>query len=144
MKITVKRIFKGESYTIGKFYIDGDYFCDTIEDSVRNLPAKCPDTPKGAMCKCKEKVYSETAIPAGSYKVTMEYSPRFKKTLPYLHNVPHFLGVLIHSGNFAKDSSGCIIVGLNKVKGQVLESRVTMDKLMARIRDAKDITLEIA
>lgn len=143
MKITVKRIFKGKSYTIGKLYIDGQYVCDTIEDVVRKLPAKCPDTPKGAMCGCKEKVFAETAIPADSYKVTMEYSPRFKKTLPYLHNVPHFLGVLIHSGNLAEHSSGCIIVGLNKVKGQVVESRATMDKLMGRIKDVKDLTIEI-
>lgn len=143
MKITVKRIFKGPSYTIGKLYIDGQYFSDTIEDVVRHLPAVCPDTSKGRGCKCKEKVYARTAIPEGTYKVTMEHSPRFKRRLPYLHDVPHFLGILIHSGNTDVDSAGCIIVGRNTVKGKVLESRVTLDKLIARIEGEKDITLNI-
>ena len=144
MKLTLKRIFKGETYTIGKLYIDGGYFCDTIEDTVRELPQTCPNTPKGVVCKCKEKVYAETAIPAGTYKVTMEYSPRFKRRFPYLHNVPHFLGILIHSGNTAEESSGCVIVGLNKVKGKVLESRVTLDALIKRIEGQKDLTITIS
>lgn len=143
MEITVKRTFKGASYTIGKLYIDGQYFSDTIEDAVRNLPAVCPDTPKGRGCRCKEKVYARTAIPAGTYKVTMEHSPRFKRTLPYLHDVPHFLGILIHSGNTDDDSAGCIIVGRNTVKGKVLESRATLDRLIAKIKGEKDITLNI-
>lgn len=144
MKLLVKRIFKGQNYTIGKLYIDGAYFSDTIEDTVRDLPMACPNTPKGAACKCKGKVYAQTAIPAGTYKVTMEHSPRFKRILPYLHNVPHFLGILIHSGNTEADSAGCIIVGHNKVKGKVLESRVTLEKLIARLKDEKHITIEIA
>lgn len=143
MEITVKRTFKGTSYTIGKLYIDGQYFSDTIEDAVRNLPAVCPDTPKGRSCGCKEKVYARTAIPAGTYRVTMEHSPRFKRNLPYLHDVPHFLGILIHSGNTDADSAGCIIVGRNTVKGKVLESRATLDRLIARIEEEKDITLNI-
>lgn len=144
MRIYVKRIFKGSSYTIGKLYIDGVFFSDTIEDVVRSLPSVCPDTPKGRACKCKEKVYARTAIPAGTYKVTMEYSPRFKRTLPYLHDVPHFLGILIHSGNTDADSAGCIIVGRNTVKGKVLESRTTLDKLISKIKDEEDITIEIS
>lgn len=144
MKITVNRIFKGTTYTIGKLYIDGQYFCDTIEDTVRNLPMACPNTPKGQACKCKEKFYAETAIPAGTYKVTMEYSPRFKRTLPCLHNVSHFLGILIHSGNDQTHSAGCLIVGRNTVKGKVLESRATLDKLIERIKDEKNLSLEIA
>lgn len=144
MRFYIKRIFKGSSYTIGKLYIDGEFFCDTIEDVVRNLPAVCPNTPHGRDCMCKEKVYARTAIPAGTYKVTMEYSPRFKRRLPYLHDVPHFLGILIHSGNTDADSAGCIIVGRNTVKGKVLESRATLDKLISRIEDEKDITIEIS
>ena len=78
MLLQLKRIFKGATYTIGRLYIDGKYFCDTLEDQVRELPAYCPNTPKGLNCECPEKVYSKTAIPSGEYKVTMEYSPRFK------------------------------------------------------------------
>lgn len=144
MRIYVKRIFTGPTYTIGNLFIEDQYFSDTIEDTVRALPPVCPDTPKGRACTCKEKMYARTAIPAGTYKVTMEYSPRFKRRLPYLHDVPHFLGILVHSGNTDADSAGCIIVGYNKVKGKVVESRVTLDKLLTLIKDEKDITIEIS
>jgi hypothetical protein len=143
MKLQLKRIFKGSAYTIGKLYIDGVYFCDTIEDVVRELPLTCPNTPRGIACGCKEKVYAQTAIPAGAYKVTMEYSPRFRRKLPYLHNVHHFIGILIHSGNDQGHSAGCIIVGRNKVKGKVLESKATLDALLAKIRNEKSITIQI-
>lgn len=143
MKITVKRIFKGEKYTIGKLYIDGVYFCDTIEDTVRDLPVTCPDTPRGIACACREKVYAETAIPAGTYRVSIVYSPKFKRRLPYLHDVPHFIGILIHSGTDQSHSSGCLIVGKNKIKGKVVESRATLDALIEKIGKSKDITIEI-
>lgn len=143
MKLTLKRKFLGDKYTIGDLLIDGKFFCNTIEDKVRGLPATCPYTPKGQSCKCKGKIYAETAIPAGMYKVTMEYSPRFKRKLPFLHNVPHFIGVLIHSGTTAVDSAGCLICGNNTIKGKVTESRVTSDKLNAILSKEKHITIEI-
>jgi hypothetical protein len=115
MKLLLKRKFKGETYTIGDLFIDGKFFCNTIEDRVRLLPKICPDTPKGVSCKCREKVYAQTAIPSGEYKVTMEISPKFGRVLPRLHNVPHFIGILIHSGNTEGDSAGCIIVGNNAI-----------------------------
>lgn len=68
MKLTLNRKFKGQTYTIGDLSIDGKFFCNTIEDAVRELPATCPDTPRGRSCTCKEKVYAKTAIPAGTYK----------------------------------------------------------------------------
>ena len=143
MKLLLKRKFKGEEYTIGDLFIDGEFFCNTIEDTVRELPATCPKTPKWKNCECKEKVYAETAIPAGTYKITMEYSPRFKRKLPLLHNVPHFIGILIHNGVNQVHSAGCLIVGFNKIKGQVLDSRVTSDKLNAILAEQEDITIEI-
>ena len=73
----------------------------------------------------------------------MEHSPRFKRLLPYLHDVPHFLGILIHAGNTADDSAGCIVVGRNKVKGKVQESQATLRELLARIGYGRDITIEI-
>ena len=108
MLVKVVRTFKGPEYTIGKLYIDDNYFCDTLEDTVR---------PKG------EKIYGKTAIPAGKYKVKKTYSPRFKKQLPEILNVPNFAGVRIHAGNTAKDTDGCILLGLNKTKGAVLCSQ---------------------
>ncbi|RHH07890.1 hypothetical protein DW228_18325 [Bacteroides fragilis] len=143
MKLILKRKFKGETYTIGDLLIDGTFFCNTIEDKVRILTPKCPNTPKGVSCTCKEKVYVRTAVPAGTYKVTMTYSPRFKRILPYLYDVPHFLGILIHSGNTEENSAGCIIVGTNSVKGKVLESRKTSDALNLLLSKEKNITIEI-
>ena len=104
MKLLLNRKFKGEKYTIGDLYIDGEFFCNTIEDRVRDLPKICPNTPKWIMCKCVEKVMHETEIPAGIYKVTLGESPKFKRVLPIVHNVPHFLGILIHTGNTEEHS----------------------------------------
>lgn len=143
MKLTLKRKFLGDKYTLGDLFIDGKFFCNTIEDTVRELSNTCPYTPKGQSCKCKGKVYAHTAIPVGTYKVTMEYSPRFKRRLPFLHNVPHFIGILIHSGNDESASAGCLIVGNNTVKGKVTESRVTSDKLNTILSKETQITIEI-
>lgn len=99
MKLTLKRKHKSPEYTIGDLFINGVWFCNTIEDTIRNLPAICPNTSNGFQCDCLGKVYSKTDIPVGIYHITIEFSPRFKRRLPYLHNVPHFLGILIHSGN---------------------------------------------
>ena len=143
MELLLKRIYKGNKYTIGKLYIDGEWFCDTIEDVVRNLPKDCPYTPKGRNCKCKEKVYGETAIPAGTYKVILSYSNRFKRILPELLNVPHFLGIRIHRGNTEQDSAGCIILGENKVKGKVINSTPYEIKLIKLLENQKNITITI-
>lgn len=143
MKLSLKRKFFGSTYTIGDLFIDGVFFCNTIEDVVRQLPPVCPNTPKGLNCTCPQKIYAETAIPAGTYKVTMEYSQRFKRCLPLLHDVPHFIGILIHSGNTQRDSAGCIIVGFNTVKGKVTNSRATSDKLNTILAKEKNITIQI-
>lgn len=143
MKLTLKRKFLNDKYTVGDLFIDGKFFCNTIEDKVRELSVTCPYTSKGQSCKCKGKIYAQTAIPAGIYKVTMEYSPRFKRKLPLLHNVPHFLGILIHSGNDETASAGCLIVGNNTIKGKVINSRITSDKLNTILSKEKHITIEI-
>ena len=143
MKLTLKRKFLSYKHTIGDLFIDEEFFCNTIEDTVRELPVTCSFTSKGQSCKCREKVYAQTAIPAGTYKVAMEYSPRFKRKLPLLHNVPHFLGILIHSGNDETASAGCLIVGNNTIKGKVTNSRVTSDKLNAILSKETQVTIEI-
>lgn len=114
MNIIIKRIFKGPDYTIGKLSIDGKYFCDTLEDTVRVPGVKIP---------------GKTAIPTGKYKIKLTESLRFGKLMPRLENVPGFTGVLIHSGNTAEDTEGCILVGKNRVKGKVLDSRETFARL---------------
>lgn len=124
--MVLKRAYKGPKYTIGHLYLDGQYFCDTIEDVVR---------PAGV------KVAGETAIPAGKYEVLITWSPRFRRMLPLLVNVPMFNGVRIHSGNTEKDSEGCIIVGENKVVGKVINSRATLTRLMKKLDE--NTTIEI-
>lgn len=133
MIITLRRITFKPKYTIGKLYIDGNYVCDTIEDTDRNLDdSMIEDEIK------KKKVYGETAIPYGTYPVRITYSNKFKKMLPLVENVKGFSGIRIHSGNTEKDSLGCIIVGKNKKVGMVLDSRVTMDKLMNILTSTKE------
>lgn len=148
MKLTLKRIALKPTYTIGKLYIDGTYFCDTCEDRVRdnNKDGDLNDIGEG-------KVYGKTAIPYGTYKVTLKVqSPKFssratyawcKGYLPRLLNVPHFEGILIHAGNTAEHSAGCILVGENKVVGQVINSMATLKRLMRIIGDADDLTITI-
>lgn len=143
MKLLLKRKFKGETYTVGDLFIDGEFFCNTLEDKVRILPLLCPDTPQGIPCRCKEKEYAETAIPYGTYKITMQHSPKFKRVLPYLHDVPHFLGILVHNGSNIDHSAGCVLVGRNTIKGGLTESRATSDRLNEILSKATDITIEI-
>lgn len=145
MELVLNRILKTNDYTIGELSVDGKYLCDTIEDAVRPLPESCPNTPKGIACKCKEKVYGKTAVPVGTYKVKLGYSNRFRRILPQVLDVPHFLGILIHTGNSNKDTEGCIIVGTwdGKTENWVSNSRVAFNKLMPLLRDATDKNEEI-
>ena len=129
MKLKVERIYKADTYTIGRLYIDNVFFSNTLEDVVR---------PDGV------KVFGETAIPAGTYKVILNMSNRFKRIMPLLLNVPNFEGIRIHEGNSAADSSGCLLVGKNTVKGKVTNSKKTFAELMSVLKLAKDeITIEI-
>ena len=135
MELKVKRIYKGEYYTIGKLYINNKYFCDTIEDKDRKLDDSMPE----ALIKSM-KVYGQTAIPTGKYTIDMNtVSPKFKNRswakpyggkLPRLIGVKGFEGILIHVGNTQHDSYGCILTGYNKVKGRVVNSTVCFKQLM--------------
>jgi len=132
VKLLLKRIFLGEDYTIGKLYINGTYFCDTLEDKNRD------HNKDGILSGPEEqKVYGKTAIPYGEYEIIVGYSPTFKRRLPQLLDVPHFSGVLIHRGNTAQDTAGCILVGENKVKGKVINSTPYEVKLTNILDDAK-------
>lgn len=131
MEILVEREYKKKDYTIGKMYINGEYFCDTLEDTDRGL------TQIMTLSEIKEvKEYGCTAIPTGRYPISYTYSPRFKKHLPLLLNVPAFDGVRIHSGNTHKDTEGCILLGENKAVGKVLNSRKTMDEFLRILKPA--------
>ena len=148
MEILVKRIAKKPKYTIGKLYIDKKYICDTLEDTDRGLNQDM------SLEEIKnKKVYGETAVPTGTYKVDMNtVSPKFKNRvwakpyggkLPRLIAVPGYEGVLIHAGNKAEDTLGCILVGENKAVGQVLNSQVTFKRVMSILTEGTNITITI-
>jgi hypothetical protein len=146
--ILVQRTYRGSAYTIGKLFIDGNYICDTLEDVDRGLSSNMSEDEIK-----KIKIYGETAIPAGTYKVIMNvvsekfknrvWAKPYKGKLPRLVDVPGYEGVLIHVGNTAKDTLGCILVGENKVKGQVISSTNAFNKLMNILKDEEDIKLTI-
>lgn len=140
MKLTLKRIALRPTYTIGKLYIDDVYFCDTIEDTVRDL------NKNGKFDNGEKKIHSKTAIPYGIYEIKWTYSPRFKKYTPQLMNVPSFEGIRIHAGNTSADTEGCLILGKNKQVGKVLNSRDTINKFYPIIKEACSngkVTIEI-
>ena len=140
MKLTLQRIALRPTYTIGKLYIDDVYFCDTIEDTVRDL------NKNGKFDNGEKKVHSKTAIPYGIYEIKWTYSPRFKKYTPQLMNVPSFEGIRIHAGNTSADTEGCLILGKNKQVGKVLNSRATINKFYPIIKNACSngkVTIEI-
>lgn len=118
-ELLLQRRFFKEDYTIGRLSVDDETFADTLEDKVRDYNKDGDLLDEG-----EEKVYGQTAIPYGRYRVVVDYSQRFKRELPRLLSVPHFEGIRIHSGNKAGDTSGCILVGENKVKGGLINSRV--------------------
>lgn len=123
MQLKLNRIFKTNTFTIGELYINEKYVTDTIEDRVR---------PEG------EKVYGKTAIPEGTYEVKLTHSPRFKKILPEILNVPNFSGIRIHTGNSSKDTEGCILVGTwdGEKEDWVGNSRIAFDELMTLLEEA--------
>lgn len=140
MKITLKRIALKNTYTIGKLYIDGEYFCDTLEDKVRDV------NKNGVFDNGEKKIYGETAIPYGTYNVKWTYSNKFKKHMPLIENVPSFAGIRIHAGNSSADTQGCILVGENKAVGKVLNSKNTVNKLYPIIQKAckkGGVTIEV-
>ena len=133
MDLKLIRRYRNDKYTIGDLYIDGVWFSNVLEDTDRGLSFDMTEEEIK-----KIKVYGKTAIPKGTYKVEVTYSPKFKQYLPILLNVKGFSGIRVHSGNSAEDTLGCLLVGYNKVKGQVINSRVTSDKLTALLRNTKE------
>jgi hypothetical protein len=128
MELLLKRKYLKQYYTIGHLFVDGQFYCDTLEDTVRRDGIK---------------VKGSTAIPAGTYNVIWAYSPRFRKWLPRLQNVPHFEGILIHSGNTHRDTEGCILVGKNDKPGRLSNSRNYSDVLNRMIELASNEKKEI-
>ena len=133
MLLYLKREATINNATPGKLYIDGEFFCYTLEDLVR----------------IDIKVYGQTAIPASEYLVLLNHSEKFGRILPLLLNVPMFTGIRIHKGNRIGDTLGCILVGFKRDKDVIWESEKAENFLMkeltvASTREVLAITLEDA
>lgn len=130
MNLRLQRTDKNDKRTIGLLYIDGVWFCYTLEDPIRAT-----------------KIWGQTAIPAGRYVIDITYSPRFKKPLPILLDVPNFSGIRIHSGNRPEDTLGCILLGLGRSKNRMLRSRAAIATLQPQVQAAlnrkEDVWIEI-
>ena len=146
MKLELIRKYCGNGYTIGKLYVDGVPFCDTLEPTDRGL------TSSMTLDEIKSiKVKGKTAIPTGIYHVDLNsVSPRFKARswakiyggrVPRLQGVRCFDGVLIHPGNTADDTEGCILVGRNTEVGKLTDSKATWCKLMSMMLAAKEYVI---
>lgn len=149
MKLLLQRRYRGPKYTIGTLFIDDKRFCDTLEDTDRGLSCELSEAEN-----IRLKIAGKTAIPTGTYHLTMDQvSTKFKYKswavpyggkLPRLLSVPAYVGVLIHPGNDASATEGCLLVGENKEVGKVINSQATFHKLMQILLSAKDeITITI-
>lgn len=131
MIIDLHRKWRKSDYSIGILSIDGERVCETIEDTDRGL------SQTDSLETIKEKkIKGKTAIPIGTYEIKITYSPRFKKNLPLLLNVPGYDGVRIHPGNTAEDTEGCIPCGKNTEVGKVTNSRFWTGKVIEAIEKA--------
>jgi hypothetical protein len=144
MKLILKRIAKRKNYTIGKLYLSplgesegAAYLCDTLEPPC--IEMKVDRTVEEVLAdRNLLKAIKPCAIPEGEYRVSMTYSPRYKTQLPLITGDSRFnslwQGIRIHAGNTAKDTQGCILVGENKIVGMVVNSRLTLKKVIAKLK----------
>ena len=145
MEIVNTRSALRETYTIGHVTVDGKKFCDVVEDKDRGLRQDMP------LAEIKRrKVYGETAIPIGRYRVRMDLpSPKYVQkaktdtyyrfccnNMPRLEKVPGYDGILFHPGSSAKDTLGCQVVGDNTIVGQVTNSRTRFRQIWQMMYDA--------
>ena len=144
MELLIDRKWKKQSYTISNLYIDGKWFCNCLEDADRGLDNSMSED----MIRTLKKP-SITAIPRGTYEITLDVvSPKYSKVqfykdvcngkVPRLKNVKGFDGILIHAGNTEHNTNGCLLCGLNKIKGQVVNSKETFKQLYKLLQDGKN------
>lgn len=152
MKLTVKREQPKDTYTPGKLYIDDQFFCFTLEDLDRGLTQ---DMSIGEIQS--KKIYGETAIPKGTYKITLDVvSPKFSQypfymevcqgKIPRLVDVPGYEGVLIHvADGWKKDKllQGCIGIGERQADGSLYNGKETFKRLYNIIKNQTDLSIEI-
>lgn len=142
LRLMIDRAWKKTDYTISRFFVNDERWCECLEDTDRGLTSSMSISEVKA-----KKVYGKTAIPSGKYQVTLTYSPKFRKYLPLVNDVKCFSGIRFHAGNTNRDTEGCILLGKNTKVGMVTNSAYWTDRLIGAIRNAIDhgeiVTLEI-
>lgn len=134
LELTLERRYRCDDYTIGKMKVGSVVTSDTLEDKDRGL------TSDMSLAAIKlRKIFGKTAIPTGTYRVKLTYSPKFANKswakkydglVPEILDVKGFGGVRIHPGNDQYSTEGCPLVGENKVKGKVINSVAKYCELM--------------
>lgn len=144
LELVLNRTKFNDKRTIGELFANGKKLSDTLEDTLREFPKKCPETSKFKPCACPEKVYGQTCIPAGRYRVRYLYSNRFKRKYPCLQDVPHFLGILIHAGSNENHTEGCILVGTLAQDGQhLIDTFAARERVCRVVENAEKSGLEV-
>lgn len=119
MELLLEREPSDEQRTFGSLAVDGQFLCHTLEDVVR-----------------ESKIHGRTAIPAGRYRITLEYSPRFGADTITVNDVPGFSGVRVHAGNTESDTEGCPLVGKVRAERSILRSREALAELKPIVSNA--------
>lgn len=148
MHVVLERTWRVAGFTIGRMFINGTFFSNVVEDEDRHIHQFMQKSDIQ-----QRKIAGRTAIPYGQYRIVMDYSPRFKKAMPHIYDVPCFEGVRIHAGNKSADTEGCLILGfsdakedtpLTEIKDWVSTSKATCDKFYDRLIQAGGVaTIEI-
>ena len=138
LQILITRNWRKADYTIGKLYVNGKQLCNTLEDTDRRLYQGQPLAEIA-----KRKVKKQTAIPTGTYRLQVSESPKFKRELIEVLDVPGFTGIRIHRGNTAADSEGCILPGVNNAVGRVSDSTKYELELTKMVKADPDAYLTI-
>ena len=126
MLMILQRQPSADGATIGELSIEGQHECWTLEDVVRLTRA-----PDGSVVGTK--IPGKTAIPAGRYRVVIDWSNRFQRMMPHILDVEQFDGIRMHAGNTAEDTDGCPLVGVTKGANTIGQSRMAFEPLFAKI-----------
>ena len=133
MNVKLERRYPKKGYTIGKLFVEDVYVCDVLEDEDRGLTSSM-----SLEEIIRIKIPGRTAIPKGRYEIRKTYSPKYKRMMPLICDVPGFSGIRIHSGNDEDDTEGCVLCGKNRTKGKVLDSRLWTNRVYAIMDEAWD------
>lgn len=129
----LERLFCKPTHTVGILSVGEEYFCETLEDPVRDLNKDGDLEDYGEV-----KIWGETAIPYGRYKVIVSRSPKFKRDLPLILDVKHFIGIRIHRGRTVRNTAGCVLVGENRKVGEIFNGAYYEKKLTLMLKAFQD------